>query len=288
MTTYAVTGATGKLGRLVVAALLDRGVPAGDVVAVVRDAGRAAALSDAGVQVRVADYEQPEALRAALGGVDRLLLVSGDAVGRRGPQHRNVVEAAEAAGVGRIVYTSLLRADTNTMPLAEEHRLTEQVLRDSSVPAVVLRNGWYLENYTDQLATYRQVGAVVGAAGEARVAAAPRADYAEAAAAALLGDLDEGVLELAGPPATFPELAAALGDAAGTELPYRDVPLEDFRAGLLAAGLDEATAGFVTALEAGTARGELDGDPTDLERLLGRPATDLRSGTARLVGQAAS
>ena len=284
MTTLAVTAATGQLGRLVVTELLDRGVAPADLVAVVRDAAKAQPLADAGLQVRVADYDDPAALRTALAGVDRLMLISGSEVGRRVTQHGNVIEAAKAAGTGRVVYTSLLRADTNTMPLAEEHRATEQLLADSGLPTVLLRNGWYVENYTDQLPTYRQVGAIIGAAPDVRVAPAPRADFAAAAAAALLDDAtDSAVYELVGPATTFPELAAALGEAAGQELPYRAVSLEDYRAGLLAAGLDEGTAGFVTALEAGTANGELDGDTADIERLLGRPATDLRTAFARLL-----
>ncbi|MGY1755049.1 SDR family oxidoreductase [Blastococcus sp. SYSU D01042] len=278
MTTFAVTGATGHLGRLAVTSLLDRGVPAADLVAVVRDAGRAADLAARGVQVRVADYGDRGALEAALTGVDRLLFVSGSEAGRREEQHRNVVEAARATGVRRIVYTSIARADTNSTPLAVEHRLTEAMLRDSGIDTVLLRNSWYVENYTAQLPQYRATGAIVGAAGEGRVAAAPRADYAEAAAAALLADAPgSATYELGGPSFSMPELAAVLGEATGTDLAYRDLPPAEFRAGLLAAGLDEGTADVVLALELATAAGELDVAPTDLERLLGRPATDLRT-----------
>ena len=285
MTMYALTGATGQLGQLVVAELLGRGTAPGEIVAVVRDAAKAQALAGAGVQVRVADYDEPEALRTALEGVDRLLLISSPTVGRRTAQHGNVVDAARAAGVARILYTSLLRADTSTMPLAEDHRVTEQLLRDSGVPAVVLRNGWYVENYTDQLAAHQAAGAAVSAVGDARVAPAPRSDHAAAAATALLDDSpDSAVPELVGPAATMAELAAVLSEATGSALPYRAVGLDEYRAGLLAAGLDEGTAGFVTALEAGAAHGELDGDPGALEALLGRPATDLRTALTELVG----
>ena len=285
MTTYALTGATGQLGQLAVAELLGRGTAPGEIVAVVRDAAKAQALAGAGVQVRVADYDQPDALRTALAGVDRLLLISSPAVGQRAAQHANVIDAAKGSGVARIVYTSLLKADTNTMPLGEEHAVTEQLLADSGIPTVVLRNGWYVENYTDQLDTYRAVGAIVGASGEARVAPAPRSDYAAAAAVALLDDSVTGVHELAGPAVTLPELAAVLSEVTGYDLPYKDVSLEDYRAGLLAAGLDEGTAGFVTALEAGSANGDLDGDPRALEALLGRPATDLRTAVTAAVAR---
>jgi NAD(P)H dehydrogenase (quinone) len=172
------------------------------------------------------------------------------------------------------------------MPLGEEHRVTEQLLQDSGLPAVVLRNGWYVENYTDQLGGYQAMAAVIGATGGALVAPAPRSDYAAAAAVALLDDdTDNAVHELSGAAVSLPELAAALSDVTGSELPYKDVSLEEYRAGLLAAGLDEATAAFVTALEAGAANGELDGDPTVLEGLLGRPVTELRTAMAAAIGR---
>ncbi|MBN1093278.1 SDR family oxidoreductase [Blastococcus sp. TML/M2B] len=285
MTTSAVTGATGHLGRLAVSALLDRGVPAGDVVAVVRDPAKVADLAARGVQVRVADYGDPAAVKAALTGVDRLLFVSGSEAGQREAQHRTVVEAAQATGVRRIAYTSIARADTNSTPLAVEHRFTEELLRASGIDSVLLRNSWYVENYTAQLPQYRATGAIVGAAGEGRVAAAPRADYAEAAVAALLADSPaSATYELGGPAFTMSELAAVLGDVTGTDLAYRDLSPADFEAGLLAAGLDQGTAGFVLALELATAAGELDVPATDLERLLGRPATDLRTALTTLVG----
>ena len=283
MTTYALTGATGQLGQLVVSELLARGVAPSELVAVVRDATKAQPLADAGVQVRVADYDQTDALRTALADVDRLLLISSSAIGQRTAQHANVIDAAKDNGVTRIVYTSLLKADTNTMPLGEEHRATEQLLTDSTIPAVVLRNGWYVENYTSQLDTYKAVGAIVGASGEARVAPAPRSDYAAAAAVALLDDSVTGVHELAGPAVTLTELAAVLSDVTGIELPYKTVSLEEYRAGLLAAGLDEDTAAFVTALEAGTVNGDLDGDPAVLAQLLGRPVTDLRTAVTAAI-----
>jgi NAD(P)H dehydrogenase (quinone) len=284
MTTYAVTGATGQLGRLAVLALLDRDVPASEVVAIVRNAAKAQPLVERGVQVRVADYDDAEALVAALTGVDRLLFVSGSEVGRRERQHRAVVEAAKAAKVSRIAYTSIARAEANSMPLGEEHRATEALLRDSGIATLLLRNSWYVEGYTDQLPQYLASGAIIGAAGDARIAAAPRADYAEAAAAALVGGFAPGVYELGGPAFSMSELAAAISAVAGRELPYRNVSLEEFEAGLVAAGLDAGTAAFVTALERGAAAGELDVAVTDLERLLGRPATGLATAVRQLIG----
>jgi NAD(P)H dehydrogenase (quinone) len=273
MTAYAVTGATGHLGRLAVAELLARGVPATDVVALARTPDRAA---DLGVPVRRADYSEPATLPAALAGIDVLLLVSGNELGQRLPQHRAVVEAAKTAGVQQVVYTSLPRADVSASPLAGEHKGTEELLRDSGLPYAVLRNNWYFENYTVQLPQYLQRGEVTGLSAHAHIAAAARADYAAAAAAALLAPPPHGtVVELNGPGFGLAELAATISEVTGTEVAYRDVTADELRATLRASGLDEATAGFLVALEESSARGDLDVRTADLERLLGRPATTL-------------
>ncbi|MFI9489347.1 NAD(P)H-binding protein [Promicromonospora sp. NPDC052451] len=276
MTTYAVTGATGHLGHLVVAELLSRGVPAADVVAVVRTPDKAADLAARGVQVREGDYDRPETLPAALAGVQRLLLVSGSEPGRRVPQHAAVIEAAQAAGVGRIVYTGILNADETTNPLAGEHQATEQALRASGLPVSVLRNGWYTENYTERLEEFLQRGEIVGATGTGKVSAAPRADYAGAAATALLTDDGDVVVhELGGEAFTFAELAATISDVTGTPVAYRDLPVEEYTAELEQAGLDAGTAGFVAGIDASIAAGDLETSSDDLARLLGRPVTPL-------------
>ena len=276
MTTYAVTGATGHLGRRAVEELLGRGVAAGDVVAVARRPEAADGLAARGVQVREGDYSRPETLPTALAGVDRLLLVSGSEPGQRVAQHRAVIEAAAAAGVQRIVYTSIAHADTSTNPLAEEHRGTEEVLRGAGVPATVLRNSWYVENYTSQIETYLATGEILGAAGDGRVSIAPRADYAAAAAAALLTDDDGTVVrELGGPGVTLADLAAAVSEVTGTTVRYRDLSVDELVAALQGAGLDAGTAAFVAAIDTSIARGELDTGDDDLAALLGRPVTPL-------------
>ncbi len=276
MTTYAVTGATGHLGRRAVEELLGRGVAAGDVVAVARRPEAADGLAARGVQVREGDYSRAETLPTALAGVDRLLLVSGSEPGQRVAQHRAVIEAAAAAGVQRIVYTSIAHADTSTNPLAEEHRGTEEVLRGAGVPATVLRNSWYVENYTSQIETYLATGEILGAAGDGRVSIAPRADYAVAAAAALLADDEDTVVrELGGPGVTLADLAAAVSEVTGTTVRYRDLSVDELVAALQGAGLDAGTAGFVAAIDTSIARGELDTGDADLAALLGRPVTPL-------------
>ena len=182
MTTYAVTGSTGHLGRLVVQELLARGVPATDVLALARTPEKAAAL---GVPVRPVDYSDPATLPEALAGVDVLLLVSGSEVGKRLPQHTAVIEAAKAAGVQRVAYTSIANAEHSANPLTPEHKATEDVLRASGLPFTILRDNWYLENYTAQLPQYLATGEVLGINGDARIGAATRADMAVAAATAV-------------------------------------------------------------------------------------------------------
>ena len=273
MTTYAVTGVTGHLGRLVVQELLARGVPATDVVALARTPEKA---TDLGVQVRRADYGDPSTLPEALAGVDVLLLVSGNELGQRVAQHTNVVKAAEAAGVRCVAYTSIANADHSTNPLQPEHKGTEDALHASGLPFTIFRDNWYLENYTAQLPQYLATGAVLGIDGDARIGAATRADMAAAIVAALLDPATENTtLELAGPPITLAGLAAAITDVTGTEVAYRDVTPEELTAILRGTGLDEGTAAFLVALEESVARGDLDVRSDDLDRLLGRPATTL-------------
>jgi NAD(P)H dehydrogenase (quinone) len=274
-TTYAVTAASGKLGRLAVEALLAKGIPAGDVVAVVRTPAKVADLAARGVVVRAGDYADRASLDAAFVDVDRLLFVSGSEPGARIAQHTNVVEAAKAAGVARIAYTSILRADTSTSPLAPDHKATEELLSRAGVPFTVLRNSWYLENYTEQLGQYLAAGAVLGSTHGGRVSAATRADYAEAAVAALLAEDPAQVHELAGNSFDFAELAATITEVTGTTVVSTDVSTEEHVAALQGFGLDAGTAGFVAGLDTSIAEGQLATDRTDLVELIGRPATTL-------------
>lgn len=284
MITYAVTAATGHLGTHAVNALIEQGVAPEQIVAVARTTDKAAHLAARGVQVRQGDYSDQASMTQALQGVDRALLVSSPTVGERAAQHRNVINAAEAAGVQRLAYTSLARADENTMPLASEHRATEALLAASDLDTVVLRNGWYLENFTESLDQYQAQGGIVGAAGEAGISAATRKEYAQAAAAVLTAESnDKAVYELGGPTFTMLELAAEISTATGEDLPYRNVSLADFRAGLEQAGLDAGTADFVTSLEAGVANGDLQVSSADLESLLGHPVASLETSVREVL-----
>lgn len=280
-----VTGATGHLGRLAVEALLARGVPAEHIVATGRRIDTLTDLQQRGVTVRRADYTDPASLRAAFAGAEKLLLVSSSEVGQRLPQHRNAITAAKDAGVGLIAYTSLTRADTSTLLLATEHRGTEQALAESGVPHVLLRNGWYTDNYTDQLPTYLQHG-ILGSAGTGQVSAATRADYAEAAAAVLTTDGHEGaVYELGGEPFTMPKLAAAVSAATGQDVTYTDVPVDQYTQILLGAGLPEPVAAVYADGDRGVADGELYVEGNGLDKLIGRAPTSLTDAVTAAVAR---
>ncbi|MFY1622480.1 SDR family oxidoreductase [Micromonospora sp. WMMD735] len=270
-----VTGATGHLGRLIVESLLRRGVPAGQVVALGRSVDRLADLADRGVVVRAADYTDPDSLRTAFADAEKLMFVSGSEVGQRVPQHHNVIEAARQAGVGLVVYTSIAHADTSDLLLAAEHRATEEELRASGLPYVLLRNSWYLENYTGQLANYLAHG-VAGSAGDGRVSAATRADYAEAAAEVLTTEGHAGrVYELGGEAFTMTELAAEVSRQSGRDVRYTDLPVPAYTQMLVSAGLPEPYAATLADADRGLARGALYVPVADLEKLLGRRPTTL-------------
>jgi NAD(P)H dehydrogenase (quinone) len=273
-----VTGATGQLGRLTVEALLRRGVPASEVVATGRDTTGIKDLADRGVVVRRADFADQDSLSAAFAGADKLLLISASVpVDERVANHRRAIDAALAAGVSLVAYTSTLRADTAATIIGATHRATEEYLRERRVPSVLLRNGWYLENYTGQLPLILQNGAVIGAVGQGRVSAASRADYAEAAAVVLTTEGHVGaVYELGGDEAfTLAELAAAISAAAGKQITYTDLPAQELARVLAGAGLPAELAEVLADADLGLSRGELFTSSGDLRRLIGRPTTPL-------------
>lgn len=276
----AVTGATGHLGRLVLAGLMEK-VPDKKLVAIVRTPAKAADLAAKGVQVRQGDYAQPATLGAALQGVQTLLLISSSEVGQRVPQHQAVIDAAQAAGVKLIAYTSILHGGASKLALAAEHIATEKALAASGVPFVLLRNGWYLENYTGHLETALAHG-FAGSAGTGRIAAAARADYAAAAVAVLTTPGQAGqVYELAGDaPFTMAELAAEVSRQCGKPVGYADLPPEAFKGVLVGAGLPAVVAEIYVDADLNIALGELDDRSGTLHRLLGRATTPLATAVA--------
>ncbi|CAN7380907.1 SDR family oxidoreductase [Pseudarthrobacter oxydans] len=272
-----ITGATGQLGRHVVEALLELNVPAGEIVAAGRSVEKLAGFAGRGVQVRALDYADASSVTAALKGARKVLLISGSEVGRRVEQHRTVIEAAKAEGVELLAYTSIANADSTGMKLAAEHQATEAILRESGVPFVLLRNGWYLENYTDQLPGTLAQGALAGSARNGQVSGAARADYAHAAAAVLVAEGQAGnVYELGGDEAfSMADLAAEISAATGKTITYNDLPPQEYAGLLTGAGVPEAFAEILADSDLGIARGDLLVSSGDLRRLIGRPATSL-------------
>jgi NAD(P)H dehydrogenase (quinone) len=269
-----VTGATGQLGRLVIAALVKK-VPAASVVAAVRNVEKAQDIAALGVQVRPADYNKPESWDAALKGADKVLLISSNEVGQRAKQHLVVVEAAKRAGVKLLAYTSVLRANTSVLGLAAEHRATEDAIRASGVPYVFLRNGWYTENYDSAVKGAVNLGSVYGCAGDGRISAAARADYAEAAAVALTTDGHAGkIYELAGDTSfSLSELASEIGRQAGKTIGYVNLGEPEYKKVLLGVGLPEPYAALLADSDTGISKGALYDEGYQLSKLIGRKTT---------------
>ncbi|MBK0079446.1 MULTISPECIES: SDR family oxidoreductase [unclassified Kosakonia] len=272
----ALTGATGQLGQFVVEALL-KSVPAKEIVAIVRNPAKAEALSKQGLIVRQGDYNDQAALTQALAGVEKLLLISSSEVGQRAAQHRNVINAAKAAGVKFIAYTSLLHADTSPLGLHVEHVETEKLLAESGIPFALLRNGWYSENYLASAPAALAHGVFIGAAGEGKIASATRADYAAAAARVISEEGHAGkVYELAGDSAwTLSDLAALLSEASGKKVVYQNLSEADFAAALKGAGLPDGLAEMLADSDIGASKGGLFDDSQTLSKLIGRPTTSI-------------
>ncbi|GAB04108.1 NAD(P)H-binding protein [Gordonia amarae] len=284
--TIAVFGATGALGNLTIDALLARGVAAADIRALGRNAERLAALADKGVTTFTIDLDDPSTLAAPLQGADEVLLISGSEVGKRLPQHKAAIDAAVAAGVRRITYTSVVAADTNPLMLAPEHKATEDYLAASGLVTTILRNGWYTENFQSDFGAAQATGVVANSVGESTlVSSAPRADFAEAAAIVLTSDGHDGKrYELTGDSAwTFPEFAAAVSQVLGKPVEYKTITADEERAGLTAAGLPAEVVEMLASMNASIAEGALSLVTGDLSTLLGRPVTPIADTLASWV-----
>ncbi|WP_172332049.1 SDR family oxidoreductase [Mangrovicoccus sp. HB161399] len=271
-----VTCASGRLGQLVIGLLREK-VPAGEIAALMRSPEKAEELG-LEVEVRPFDYNEPDQIEAGLEGIGTLLLISGSEVGLREIQHRNVILAAMAQGVGRIVYTSLLHAGTSPLKLATEHVATELMLAESGIPFTILRNGWYAENYIDTARSALEAGALYGAAGEGRISAASRRDYAEAAVAVLTSEGHNGrTYELSGDRAfSLGDLAGTISEISGTEIPYRDMPESDYAKALAEAGLQAPWPDFLARIDRQISEGALYGDGQALADLIGHPPASIR------------
>ena len=277
-----ITGATGQLGHLVVESL-KRKVAAENLVALVRTPEKA---SDLGIEARAFDYQKPEGLIESLQGIDHLLLISGNEIGKRKHQHENVINAAKQAGVKWIVYTSLLHADKSTLSLAGEHKATEEALKASGIAYTLLRNGWYTENYTNSVPGAVKAGVLVGSAGEGKISSATREDFAEAAAVVLASENQEGkVYELAGDDYfTLTDLAAEVSRQTGKDVPYKNLPETEYAEMLKGFGLPEEGAKAIAGFDTGAAKNDLFDDSKQLSRLIGRPTTPLAQVVKDILG----
>jgi NAD(P)H dehydrogenase (quinone) len=273
-----ITGATGRLGRIVISELLADGVPADEITAVVRDKEKAAGLE--GVRLHQGDYDQPETFAGLFGPEDRVLLISGADVGRRTPQHAVVIDAARAAGVAQLAYTGVFGGPKADFLLASDHRETEQLILDSGLPYTFLRNNWYSDgpSYTGDLAGVVERGAITtSVAPGSRVATAPRADYAAAAAVVLRTDGHRNTAyELSGDVAwTMEEFAEEVSRQTGKKIVHTSLSPAEHKAVLTGAGVPEPFADILVDVDAAISRGLLAGTPGDLSRLIGRPTTPI-------------
>lgn len=272
-----ITGATGQLGRLVV-----ENLSKDNVVALVRNPEKAA---DLGIEARAFDYTKPDGLAETLKDIDHLLLISGNEIGQREQQHKNVINAAKEAGVKWIIYTSLLHADNSTLILAPEHLATEVAIKESGIPYTILRNGWYTENYTGSVPGAIQAGAFIGSAGDGKISSAARADYAEAAAKVLTGTGHEGkTYELAGDITyTLTDLSAEISKQTGKEIGYANLSEQDYATALVGIGLPEGLAGAFASFDVSASKNDLFDDSKELSSLLGHATTSLADSVKAVI-----
>lgn len=280
----AITGASGELGRLVIKCLLKR-ISADQITGLIRDPSKAQGLVNLGVALRHADYNEPGTFAKALKGVDTLLLISSNETGVRTTQHRTVIDAAKASGIKLIAYTSVLHADVSSLGLAADHRDTEEALRESGIPYVLLRNGWYSENYLANVPSALEHGVLLGSAADGRISSAPRADYAEAAAVVLTTEGQAGkVYELAGDSSyTLSDLASMISQNTEKPVIYQDLPQSEFEAVLSSIGLPAGLAALLADSDAAAAQGALYDDSGMLSALIERPTTPVLDSLMEIV-----
>ncbi|MBJ9903609.1 SDR family oxidoreductase [Acinetobacter bereziniae] len=274
----AITGATGQLGQLVIQSLVKR-IPAENIVALVRNLDKAQALQQIGIELRQFDYDQPDTLVPALQGIDKLLLISANEIGRRTPQHKAVIDAAVIAKVPYIAYTSLLNATHSPLGLAAEHRETEALILASGLSYTLLRNNWYNENYLANVQHTAETGTLYGSAQDGKISSASRLDYAEAAAKVLSSTGHENkTYELAGSTSfTLSDLASYIGQASGKSVQYQNISAEDYTQALTTAGLPSELVSVIVDADVQTAHGAMFSTREDLEQLIGRKTTDIQS-----------
>ncbi|MEB3766421.1 SDR family oxidoreductase [Acinetobacter sp. MD2] len=282
MTTYGITGATGQLGRKVIDSLSKK-VKLEEIIAIARDPIKA---SDLGIAVRAADYNDFESLVSAFAGIDTLLLISSSSIETRQIEHKNIVEAAQKAGVQRIIYTSLLHADQWGIAFAEDHLTTEKWIKSSGLKFTILRNGWYWENHTSGLMATLDHGGFVGSAGDAKISWATRQDYADAAVQVLIEDKHEGkTYELAGDLSyTLTDLANEVERQIKKDFHYKNLDESEHILFLESVGLPLFVAKMVAEIESrGIPTGALVDKTKTLSALIGRPTTTLQAAVTEAI-----
>ncbi|MCB5955632.1 SDR family oxidoreductase [Enterococcus sp. CWB-B31] len=279
---YLITGATGELGGHVLTYLKEL-VPKENIYGLARNPKKAETLKAKGFKVRLADYENQEALSEALEGIDRLLLISG-VPGNRQQEHKNVIDAAKKAGIEFIAYTSLANAMNANSQLAEDHAYTERVIKKSGLKHTILRNNWYLENELPVIGAALSSGKFVYSAGEGKVGWALRREYGEAAAIVLSGKTEyPEILELSGTPVDYRELARAVKEASGKDFDVSNGGDNEFIENLTASGLPEKAAEVFLSFQHDIKNKKLDVSSDDFEKVLDRPLTPLAAAVKELL-----
>ncbi|ADN02716.1 SDR family oxidoreductase [Spirochaeta thermophila] len=279
-----ITGAAGHLGRLVARFVLEQ-VPSRAVRLITRRPEALEGFQEKGVEVVKADFDRPETLEEAFRGVERLLVISTDAIGRRVTQHRHAAEAAKRAGVGLLVYTSSVNNDREFPRFMGEHRATEAILRELGIPHAILRNNLYAEFISGLVAQVGEDGVLELPADGGKVAWVAREDCARAAAVVLTGEGHEGkVYDITGPvPLGFEEVAGLLGEVLDRRVVYRSVEPAVFRERMAAAGAPGPLVDLMEDLYRGIASGTFDVVSDDVARLVGRPPLPAREVVLRGV-----
>lgn len=276
MTTYAVTGVTGHFGNRALATLVQL-VPDAHIIALARNVEKASKSVPAGIEVRKGDYTDQQSLAQSLTGVDKLLFVSSipGAEMPRQTQHQNVINAAKAAGVSYIAYTSYPQLESAQSPLSEDHKYTEKAILTSGIPHSFLRNNWYLENDLDPIKAALKGHPFEYVAGNGRVGWAAESDYADAAAKVMTLDQPKAIYEFAGASRSYSDLAEIVKTVSDKPFEVRAESEATYQQNLIDNGLDSGTASIVTSIQALINSGDLTEETSDLTAVLGRPQTDI-------------
>ena len=271
-----VTGASGKLGKLVLKELLAAG--AADILATTRTPENLAEFASQGVDVRQADFKNPASLEDAFKGGTRLLLISTTDVGSRVPQHGAAIDAAKAAGVEHVIYTSWPDPQHSVAAVSPDHAATEDLVLKSGLKFTFLGNYLYSETLMFGLPKALETGKLFGAAGDGRAAYVTRQDCAYAAAGVLNNAVryENKRLGISGPVAyTRSEIAQLASGITGKPLVYVDLPAEDFGKALVGAGMPEGFAKLFVSFELAIKAGELEAVTQDVSEVSGHTPASL-------------